>query len=281
MALHKTARHEGVIMVPEILAPKSICAPSPARTTRPGPWLWSQDWLDLLFAHWPVPVAALRPHIPASLDIETFDGTAWASLVAFRLERIRRRGLTSLGVLTNSLELNFRTYVRHHGESGIYFLSIHASNPLLVGLARLATSLPYQSAQMTYDRQESTLRFASHRPMAERMDRSFALNFRPMDRASRTEPASLDHWLVERYCLFVEGRGGRLLRTLVEHPPWEVQSGQAQVTANTMAKPFALDISETPALVHFSPGVRAQVWPFVDVTSQGSRGLSPSSLTRH
>ena len=41
------------------------------------PWVMRMRWLDLLFAHWPVPVEALRPLVPAGLDIETFDGSAW------------------------------------------------------------------------------------------------------------------------------------------------------------------------------------------------------------
>jgi uncharacterized protein YqjF (DUF2071 family) len=35
-----------------------------------------QSWLDLLFAHWPLPEAALRPAVPDSIPIDTFDGTA-------------------------------------------------------------------------------------------------------------------------------------------------------------------------------------------------------------
>ena len=41
-----------------------------------GPWIMRQTWRDLLFAHWPVPVAMLRPLIPESLVIDTFDGAA-------------------------------------------------------------------------------------------------------------------------------------------------------------------------------------------------------------
>jgi uncharacterized protein len=251
-------------MAQYVIAPESVCAPSCAATNRRGGWLWSQDWLDLLFAHWPVPVAALRPHVPPALDIDTLDETAWVSLVAFRLERIRRRWLPSPSFLTDSFELNFRTYVRHRGESGIYFLSIHASNPLLIGLARLATPLPYQSARMSYNRQESSVRFNAHRPIADGMDRRFAANFTPLGQESRAKPGSLDHWLVERYCLFVEGPRSRLLRTVVEHPPWEVQSVQAQVTANTMGDPFGMNLTTAPTIAHFSKGVRAFIWPFAD-----------------
>ena len=47
-----------------------------------------QSWQDLLFAHWPVSVEALRPLIPAKLEIETFDGTAWLGIVPFRRQAV-------------------------------------------------------------------------------------------------------------------------------------------------------------------------------------------------
>jgi uncharacterized protein YqjF (DUF2071 family) len=50
-----------------------------------GPWILKQVWHDLLFAHWPVAVEALRPLIPAELQIDTFGGHAWLGVVPFRM----------------------------------------------------------------------------------------------------------------------------------------------------------------------------------------------------
>jgi uncharacterized protein YqjF (DUF2071 family) len=33
----------------------------------PGPWLISQRWNNLLFAHWPVPASSLAPLLPEGL----------------------------------------------------------------------------------------------------------------------------------------------------------------------------------------------------------------------
>ena len=46
------------------------------------PWVLAMRWHDLLFMHWPVPCEALRPAIPPSLAIDTFDGTAWIGIKA-------------------------------------------------------------------------------------------------------------------------------------------------------------------------------------------------------
>jgi uncharacterized protein len=244
-------------MAQQVIANPSACAHNkPA-----GPWLWSQHWLDLFFAHWPVGTADLRPQVPAALDLDTWEGSAWVSLVAFRLERIRRRWLPSIGFVTNSLELNLRTYVRYRGEPAICFLSLHASNPLLVNLARWATPLPYERARMSYVWRDGTAEFRT-RSVGKGDDRELAVSFTPVGRGTEATPGSLDHWLLERYTLYVQNRNGPLVRTPVAHAPWIVQDVKGDVTADTMGRPFGLDLPREPERAHYSPGVRARVWPF-------------------
>jgi uncharacterized protein YqjF (DUF2071 family) len=231
------------------------------RTAKVRPWLWSQHWLDVLFAHWPVGAADLRPYLPAALDIDAWEGSAWVSLVAFRLERIRRRWLPSMGFVTNTLELNLRTYVCYQGEPAIYFLSIHASNPLLVRLARWATTLPYQLARMSYVQRDEDMQFLSRRA-TETDEIKFAASFAPTPVRRPVVMGSLDEWLLERYCLYVRDNAGTLFRTVVEHPVWQVQEVEASISTNTMGRPFGLDLSGAPEKVHFSAGVHAHIEPF-------------------
>src|SRR3712207_6973329 len=43
------------------------------------PWVMAQSWERLLFAHWRVPVEALRPVVHPAIPIDEFDGSAWRS----------------------------------------------------------------------------------------------------------------------------------------------------------------------------------------------------------
>ena len=57
-------------------------------THRPWPlpqrsWVMAMRWHDLLFMHWPLRPEALRPLIPAMLELDTFDGWAWLGVVHF------------------------------------------------------------------------------------------------------------------------------------------------------------------------------------------------------
>ncbi|MEZ0371894.1 MAG: DUF2071 domain-containing protein, partial [Candidatus Sericytochromatia bacterium] len=51
----------------------------------------TQSWLDLLFAHWPVPPALLRPLLPEGLALQTWEGQAWIGVVPFRMENVTPR----------------------------------------------------------------------------------------------------------------------------------------------------------------------------------------------
>jgi uncharacterized protein len=51
----------------------------------------AQTWRELLFAHWPLPPAALRPIVPAELPLDTYEGQGWIGVVPFDLSRVRAR----------------------------------------------------------------------------------------------------------------------------------------------------------------------------------------------
>src|SRR5690606_35298597 len=52
---------------------------------RRGPWVMGQSWLDLLFAHWPLPETAVRAVVPAPIPIDTYDGSAWIGITPFEI----------------------------------------------------------------------------------------------------------------------------------------------------------------------------------------------------
>jgi len=113
-----------------------------------GPWRWRQSWRDLLFAHWPVPVEAVRPLIPAGLDVDTFDGTTWLGIVPFRMAGVMLRPLPDLPWISAFPELNVRVYVTRDGKPGVWFLSLDATRLPAVVAARLLFHLPYHWARI-------------------------------------------------------------------------------------------------------------------------------------
>ena len=51
--------------------------------------LMRQWWGKLLFMHWPVAPASLRPLLPQQLSIDTYEGQAWVGVVPFTMWGVR------------------------------------------------------------------------------------------------------------------------------------------------------------------------------------------------
>lgn len=112
-------------------------------------WKWRQSWCDLLFAHWPIPSAELRPYVPKPLKIQEFNGTSWVGIVPFRMEGVMHRPFPDLPWISSLPELNVRLYVEYEDKPGVWFLSLDATNPLAVWAARRYFHLPYYKAQIS------------------------------------------------------------------------------------------------------------------------------------
>lgn len=55
------------------------------------PWVMTQTWHDLLFAHWAINAADLRTKVPAAFDLDLFDGRAWVAVVPFHMTNVAPR----------------------------------------------------------------------------------------------------------------------------------------------------------------------------------------------
>ena len=90
------------------------------------PWLMTQSWHDLLFAHWPIDPDYLRPHVPSFFQLDLFQGDAWLSIVPFFMTNVSLRGVPAVTWISEFPELNVRTYVDVGGRPGVFFFSLDA-----------------------------------------------------------------------------------------------------------------------------------------------------------
>jgi hypothetical protein len=220
----------------------------------------AQSWHDLLFAHWPVPVEALRARIPAPLTLDTRDGQAWLGVVPFRMSGVRLRGLPALPWLSAFPELNVRTYVTLGGKPGVYFFSLDAANAPAVVVGRAWFYLPYQRAWMACQAEGEAVRYASRRTQRGAHPAELRASYRAIGPVSRAERGSLAHWLTERYCLYSVDRNGRVWRGEIHHEPWPLQPAEASFETLDMVDALGLPLQGAP-LLHFARRLDVQVWP--------------------
>ena len=128
-----------------------------------SPWVMTQRWHDLLFAHWSVPARELRERIPPALELDLFEGRAWVGIVPFRMSGVRLRACPPLPGTSAFLELNVRTYVKHADRPGVWFFSLDAESALAVRAARRGFHLPYFDAEMRLAEEAGAIRYRSER----------------------------------------------------------------------------------------------------------------------
>jgi uncharacterized protein YqjF (DUF2071 family) len=213
------------------------------------PWIMTQSWHDLLFAHWPVASDALRELVPPGLELELFDQRAWLGIIPFHMSNVAPRGVPSLPWVSAFPELNVRTYVRAGNKPGIYFFSLDAGNPLAVMVARTLFHLPYYSAVMDVEHRDGYAYYASKRTENGAM---FTGRYRPTGPVFNAQPGTLEYFLTERYCLYTLDSAFHLERLEIHHPPWPLQPAEAEIRENTMADANGIRLPSMAPVLHFS-----------------------------
>jgi len=217
-------------------------------------------WRDLLFAHWPIDVEALRPLVPRALEIDTFEGRAYVGIVPFLMEDVAPRGVPAIPLLSVFPEVNVRTYVRHEGADGVWFLSLDASNRPAVEGARRGFYLPYFRASMSIARDGDDVQFRSERRDRRGRPTSLDVRYRPTGPADVAVPSSLEEWLTARYRSFAADGRGRLTRTEIRHAPWRLRPAEAEFGVETLAAAHGLRLHDESPHLLFSDRLDVRAW---------------------
>ncbi|ALC88837.1 hypothetical protein AM500_02755 [Bacillus sp. FJAT-18017] len=229
------------------------------------PWMMTQTWENLLFMHWPVDTSAIRALVPAELELDTWEGQAWLTISPFQVKHQRFRIMPEIPLLNEYLELNVRTYVKRGGKHGVYFFSLDANLAPAVLAANGLLALPYKHAEMEFKRAgedaegETGFLFTNKRISAENGFGKYQAAYRPESAPFVCKPGSLEHWLVERYCLFTT-RDGKVLRGDIHHLPWDVGEAWAAVSVNTMS-PVSL---YGDPILQYCESKKVLMFPFVE-----------------
>jgi uncharacterized protein len=230
------------------------------------PWLMTQTWTHLLFAHWPVSPEVIRPMIPEGLELDCFYGNAWIGIVPFYLSDLRVKGVPDKVPDQSFLELNVRTYVTRDNKPGVWFFSLDAASwPAVIG-ARLLYKLPYFHAQMSMSVKNEEVYYSSYRAHWNAPGGNFLGTYSPVSDIFRPEPGMITHWLTERYCLYTADKLGHLYRCDIHHIPWPLQHARANILSNTMAFSHHILLPDRMPLLHYSHHQDVMVWPLKKIT---------------
>ena len=229
-----------------------------------GPWIMTQSWHDLLFAHWPVSARELRELVPAGLEIDLFDHQTWVGVVPFRMTNVAPRGTPALPFVSAFNELNVRTYVTRDGKPGVYFFSLDADSQLAVSVARSMFRLPYYLARMALNAHGGSIQYSSRRTSGDARA-ELKIAYRPTGPTFEPLPGTLESFLTERYCLYTVDDEFKAYRLEIHHSPWPLQPADAEIGVNTMADAAGVRLPAMQPLLHFARRQDMVAWPLTPI----------------
>ncbi len=214
-------------------------------------------WVNFILIHYEVNTALLQDSVPFELD--QFEGRAYISLVAFTLEdfSFAQKGLIRRIVMlpvASHRYFNVRTYVKHDGCKGIYFLKEWISNPLCSFVGSRLYGLPCEYGHLDYSHDWPT-GLLRGKIISPRKTSYQYLLCKNTDAMMSAKPDMLEDFLFERYTAFIEKNGVKKYFR-IWHQPW--RHGPVEIKhihdrlLSTLGR-WGTDIQ--PCLAHYSPGV--------------------------
>lgn len=185
-----------------------------------GRLLLTGAWRNLCFVNYAVPPAQLERHLPSGLTLDTVDGEAFVSVVAFDFHDLRMRGVPGLGY-RRFPQINFRFYVRDGERRGVVFLRELVPKRLLAWASRAIAGEPYAYAPLHSEqrRQGDTLEIAHHLGHDDQVHR-----LRMSATAIMRDPREVlaERFFTERHWSYNQSRSGKLRQYEVLHPLWSI-----------------------------------------------------------
>ena len=218
-----------------------------------GKWSYYQEWNDALFLHWKVEESELQKLTPKNILIDKFEGETWVSLVAFTMEKIRPRNLPSISFLSNFGQINVRTYLTQDNKQGVFFLNIEAQKEISTYIAKHLSGLPYEKSEIERAEKENVKYFTSNNKK-----KNFKLEAKFEVQQELTNISTLDKWLIERYCLYLQSNN-ETYRYEIQHKSWKIF--QVEILELTTDYKFGnIKLNRKPDLIHYSNGVKVVAW---------------------
>jgi uncharacterized protein len=221
-----------------------------------------QTWHDLLFAHWRMDPEQMRAVLPVPLRpfLDLFGGAAWVGIIPFWMSNVRFRCMPPLPALSTFPECNVRTYLTIDGKPGVYFFSLDAASMMAVYGARMFNLMYYLARMEVKIGEDNRVTYWNRRVSKQK----------PGELRCRYSPAkpvfhhplqgSLEHFLTERYCLYVPHADGSITRGNIHHAPWPLQPGWAEFETNTIASAHGIELPAEPPLLHYSKLQEVLIW---------------------
>lgn len=225
---------------------------------RRWPWVAQQNWKNILFIHTPVNEKMIQLLVPFPIEIDTFQGTPWISVVLFRASGSRLRGMPKPFSYPDFYQMNVRTYVRFGDERGVYFFAIHGSDPI-VNFGGNLVGLPFIKAPMIISKEKGIYSFKASQ-LFQHPQSKLHISYKPLPQKVHMHPTSLAHFLTERYAIWMV-RNNHIVKAPITHSPWNLH----EATLSThVAEHIPFPLTDH-SVIHYAEDKHTVIHPFEKV----------------
>jgi uncharacterized protein len=218
------------------------------------------EWRYLLMVNYTVDPGLPRPHVPSGVELDTWNGKTYLSMVGFLFQRTRVLGLWIPGH-SNFEEVNLRFYVRRRTPDGwrrgVVFIKEIVPRRFIAAVARICYNEPYAAMPMRHrievgngEQRGGVVEYAWRFRESWNSLRA-TINGAPQ----QPHEGSVEEFITEHYWGYTAQPNGSCKEYRVDHERWNVWEAQEAAlhceTASIYGAKFAgpLEVSPESAFV--------------------------------
>jgi uncharacterized protein YqjF (DUF2071 family) len=222
------------------------------------------EWRYLLMLNYAVEPDLLRPHVPNGIELDTWNGNAYVSMVGFLFLHTRVLGVRMPGH-GNFEEVNLRFYVRRRAPEGwrrgVVFIKEVVPRQLIAAVARLYYNEPYEAMPMRHaiDTENGTLKSGGAVEYGWRSRNGWNfLRVATVGIPQATVAGSQEEFITEHYWGYTAQKNGRCKEYRMDHVRWNVWQTEKAVlqcdTASLYGAKFSDPLQSPPQSAFVAEG---------------------------
>lgn len=181
-------------------------------------------WTNLVIATYKVKPELLETHLPKGLLLDTIDGNAFVSLVAFDFTNTKLKGL-KIPFHINFPEINLRFYVKNNEERGVVFIREFVPKFFISLIANRVYNENYKCIDMKSNiniNENISLNHTINLKSSKNQINEYQIMVECEDKPYLPSVDSKEHFFKEHEWGFGINNKGETLIYRVEHPYWEI-----------------------------------------------------------
>ncbi len=209
----------------------------------PGVFL-TAEWKQLVLFNYSVDPGLLKPLTPAGVELDSFAGHTYVSLVGFQFNNTRVAGF-AIPFHRCFEEVNLRFYVRRSEKRGVVFIRELVPKLAIAATARLFYGERYSRVPMGHTIQEQ--------PEMNALEAEYWWGFERKKCVMRLNTAgdsflpaedSLSQFITEHYWGYAAQRRGGCIEYHVQHPQWTVRNASQASFSGNAAHHYGADFAK-------------------------------------